>query len=50
VQLQLLQLSIVLVMWFWDFLFGALLLEKGALSCSYVGYSAASGIILSVKG
>jgi hypothetical protein len=44
------QLSIVLVLWFWDFMSGALSLEKHALSWLYVGSSFASGIILSFKG
>jgi hypothetical protein len=49
VQLQLLQLSSVLVLWFWDFLSCALSLEKDALSLLSVGPSVASRIILSVK-
>jgi hypothetical protein len=47
---QLLQLSIVLVLWLWDFLFGELSLEKDVLSWLSVGSSAAFGIILSRKG
>jgi hypothetical protein len=50
VQLQLLQLSIVLVLWLWDFLFGELSLEKDVLSWLSVGSSVASRIILSRKG
>jgi hypothetical protein len=50
VQLQLLQLSSVLVLWFWDFLSGALSLEKDALSWLSVISSATSIIILSSKG
>jgi hypothetical protein len=50
VQLQLLQLGIVLVLWFWDFLSSALSLEKDVLSWLSVGSSAASRIILSSKG
>jgi hypothetical protein len=52
VQLQLLQLSIVLVLWLWDFLFSELSLEKDVLSWLSVGSSsgAASRIILSSKG
>ena len=49
-QLQLLQLSIVLVLWFWDFLSSALSLENDTLSWLSVGSSATSGIILSSKG
>jgi hypothetical protein len=49
VQLQLLQLGIVLVLWFWDFLSGALSLEKDALSWLIVGSSVAFVIILSIK-
>jgi hypothetical protein len=36
VQLQRLQLGIGLGLWFWDFLLGALSLEKGALSLGYL--------------
>jgi hypothetical protein len=50
VQLQLLQMSIILVLWFWDFLSGALSLEKDVLSWLSIGSSVASGIILSSKG
>jgi hypothetical protein len=50
VQLQLLQLSSVLVLWFWDFMSGALYLEKEVLSWLFVGSSVASRIILSSKG
>jgi hypothetical protein len=50
VQLQLLQLSIVLFMWLWDFLSGKISLEKDALIWLFVGYSDASIIILSRKG
>jgi hypothetical protein len=50
VQLQLLQLSIVLVLWLWDFLSGELSLEKDVLSWLSVGSSVASRIILSSKG
>jgi hypothetical protein len=50
VQLQLLQLSSVLVLLFWDFLSSALSLEKDALSWLSVGSSVASRIILSSKG
>jgi hypothetical protein len=44
------QLSIVLVLWLWDFLSIELSLEKYALSWLSVGSSVASGIILSSKG
>jgi hypothetical protein len=46
----LLQLSIVLVMWLWEFLFGELSLEKDELSWLSIGSSVSSGIILSRKG
>jgi hypothetical protein len=42
VQLQLLQLSSVLVLWFWDFLSCALSLEKDVLSWLSVASSVAS--------
>jgi len=50
VKLQLLQLSIVLVLWFRDFLFGALSLEKDVLSWLSIGSSVACIIIISSKG
>jgi hypothetical protein len=50
VQLQQLQSSNVLIMWLWDFLSGALYLEKDVLSWLSVGSSATSRIILSSKG
>jgi hypothetical protein len=50
VQLQLLQLSIVLIMWLWDFLSGELYLEKDVLYWLSIGYSVAFDIILSSKG
>jgi hypothetical protein len=50
VHLQLLQLSIVIGLSFWDFLPGALSLENDALSWLSVGSNAASRIILSNKG
>jgi hypothetical protein len=50
VQLQLLQLSIVIILWFWDFLYDALSLEKDVLSWLSVGSSTAFIIILSIKG
>jgi hypothetical protein len=49
-QLQLLQLSIVLIMCLWDFLFDELSLEKYELSWLSVGSSTAFRIILSRKG
>jgi hypothetical protein len=49
-QLQLLQLSIVLVLWFWDFLSGVPSLEKDVLSWLSVVSSVASRITLSSKG
>jgi hypothetical protein len=44
------QLSIVLVLWLWDFLYGELSLEKDTLSWLSIGSSVASAIILSSKG
>jgi hypothetical protein len=50
VQLQQLQLSIVLVLWFWDFLSGVPSLEKDVLSCLSMVSSVSSKITLSSKG
>jgi hypothetical protein len=46
VQLQLLKMSIVLVLWLWDFQFDELSLEKYELSWLSVGSSVSFGIIL----